>query len=206
MARGPVRVTLPTYEVLIEPGALGRIASLVAPFIEKRRIAIITDDHVDQLYARRMASQLGGAHVFTMAAGESAKTRDTWSEITDGMLASGYGRDTLVIAVGGGVVGDLAGFVAATYMRGVPFVQVPTTLLAPSGSLSLPSISPAICEPMTVDSVRRGLLPSILVSPWPSGFSPSAAALAVLGIWLSSASSTMPIAGCAAGSPSLRVT
>jgi 3-dehydroquinate synthase len=58
------------------------------------------------------------------------KTRETWAELTDRMLTARYGRDTTVVALGGGVVGDLAGFVAATYMRGVPVVQVPTTLLA----------------------------------------------------------------------------
>ena len=65
-----------------------------------------------------------------MPHGEAAKTRATWARLTDEMLALGCGRDTTILALGGGVVGDLAGFVAATYMRGVPVVQVPTTLLA----------------------------------------------------------------------------
>ncbi len=130
MAKGPVRVALPSYEVIVEPGALGHVARLVAPFAEKRRIAIVTDEHVDHLYARRIAAQLSDARVFPIRAGEEAKTRDTWTDVTDSLLLAGYGRDTLVVALGGGVVGDLAGFVAATYMRGVPFVQVPTTLLA----------------------------------------------------------------------------
>ena len=63
-------------------------------------------------------------------AGESNKTRETWGRLTDQMLAKKYGRDSAVIALGGGVVGDLAGFVAATFMRGIPFVQVPTSLMA----------------------------------------------------------------------------
>jgi 3-dehydroquinate synthase len=62
--------------------------------------------------------------------GEAFKTRESWARLTDEMLAAGCGRDTTVIALGGGVVGDLAGFVAATFMRGVPVVQVPTSLLA----------------------------------------------------------------------------
>jgi 3-dehydroquinate synthase len=62
--------------------------------------------------------------------GEEHKTRELWAQLTDELLASGAGRDTTIIALGGGVVGDLAGFVAATYMRGVPVVQLPTTLLA----------------------------------------------------------------------------
>jgi 3-dehydroquinate synthase len=65
-----------------------------------------------------------------MPAGEAHKTRATWAELTDGLLAAGCGRDTVIVAVGGGVVGDVAGFVAATYLRGVPVVQVPTSLLA----------------------------------------------------------------------------
>ena len=68
--------------------------------------------------------------VLTVPAGESNKTRDTWARLTDQMLAKGYRRDSAVIALGGGVVGDLAGFVAATFMRGIPVVQVPTTLVA----------------------------------------------------------------------------
>jgi 3-dehydroquinate synthase len=130
VARGPVRIALPTYQVVVEPGALGNAVALLAPVIESRRVAIVTDTHVDHLYARRLSAQLAGANVFSIAAGEAAKTRDTWARITDDLLDAGFGRDTLIVAVGGGVVGDLAGFVAATYMRGVPFVQVPTTLLA----------------------------------------------------------------------------
>jgi 3-dehydroquinate synthase len=66
----------------------------------------------------------------TVPAGESSKTRDQWMRLTDWLLAEGAGRDTAIVALGGGVVGDLAGFVAATYLRGVPVIQVPTTLLA----------------------------------------------------------------------------
>ena len=62
--------------------------------------------------------------------GESHKTREQWAHLTDALLAASFGRDTTILALGGGVIGDLAGFVAATYMRGIPFVQLPTTLLA----------------------------------------------------------------------------
>ena len=67
---------------------------------------------------------------FTFAAGEASKTRAEWARLTDAMIARGFGRDSVVVAVGGGVTVDLAGFVAATFMRGVRVVQVPTTLLA----------------------------------------------------------------------------
>jgi 3-dehydroquinate synthase len=74
----------------------------------------------------------GGARVelLTFAAGEASKNRATWGALTDRMLAAHCGRDTAVVAVGGGVTGDLAGFVAATYHRGIPVVQVPTSLVA----------------------------------------------------------------------------
>jgi 3-dehydroquinate synthase len=68
--------------------------------------------------------------VHVIPSGEAHKTRDTWARVTDGLLDAGCGRDTTVVALGGGVVGDLAGFVAATFMRGVPVVQCPTSLLA----------------------------------------------------------------------------
>jgi 3-dehydroquinate synthase len=70
------------------------------------------------------------AVLITFPAGEWNKTRETWAHLTDRLLGAGLGRDGAVVALGGGVVGDLGGFTAATYMRGIPYVQVPTTLLA----------------------------------------------------------------------------
>jgi 3-dehydroquinate synthase len=130
VSRAPVTVELPTYRVVIEPGAVARVAAHIEPWVEKRRVAIITDAHVEHLYARRIADHLGGVSTCVVPAGEKTKTRETWASLTDELLAANFGRDTLIVAVGGGMVGDLAGFVAATYMRGVPFVQVPTTLLS----------------------------------------------------------------------------
>ncbi len=79
-----------------------------------------------------MTAALAPASVplFTIQAGEENKSRKSWSRLTDELLDAGFGRDSAIIALGGGVVGDLAGFVAATYMRGIPFVQMPTSLLA----------------------------------------------------------------------------
>lgn len=97
-----------------------------------RRVVVITDDTVGPLHANALAVRLGvGARDrLTVPAGEASKSRQEWSRLTDRMLDGGHGRDSVVVAVGGGVVGDLAGFVAATFMRGVPVIQVPTTLLA----------------------------------------------------------------------------
>ncbi len=80
-----------------------------------------------------MVRGLGGeerCYLYEFPAGEGSKTRETWRAISDQMLDAGLGRDAAVVALGGGVAGDLAGFVAATYLRGVPCVQVPTSLLA----------------------------------------------------------------------------
>lgn len=125
-------VSLDSYDILIAPRALDEIGAIVRRVAPAHRYAIITDRHVAPLYAGRVAGALGAERtgIFQLPAGEEHKTRESWARLTDELLAAGFGRDTTVVALGGGVVGDLAGFVAATYMRGVPFVQVPTTLLA----------------------------------------------------------------------------
>ena len=117
--------------ITVAVGAHARLADIVRAAAPAHRYAVITDEHVGPLYANAATAALGaGAELFTIPAGEVHKTRETWNDLTDAMLAAGFGRDSTVVAVGGGVVGDLAGFVAATYMRGVPVVQVPTSLLA----------------------------------------------------------------------------
>jgi len=120
------------YRVHIMPGALDALGGVVRVAARAHRYAIVTDTNVGPIYAERAQAALTTepSDVFTMPAGEAHKTRETWGAITDQMLDAGFGRDAAVIALGGGVVGDLAGFVAATFMRGVPFVQVPTSLLA----------------------------------------------------------------------------
>lgn len=123
-------IELPTYAVMVEEGALGQLPQVVRDVAPRHRVVVITDDVVLPLHAARAAAPLSPAAILHVPAGEQAKNRDTWSRLTDEMLAHGLGRDTVVVAIGGGVVGDIAGFVAATYMRGIPIVQVPTTLLA----------------------------------------------------------------------------
>lgn len=99
-----------------------------------RRFAVVTDSVVKELYADEIYSKLieNGyeAHIFTIPAGEESKTREMKEFVEDSMLAAGLRRDCAVLAVGGGVVTDLAGFVAGTYGRGVPFANYATTLLA----------------------------------------------------------------------------
>jgi len=125
-------IALPTYEVTVAPDALDRIGE-IAGTSNAHRYAVLTDDNVGPLYAARVRDAIGAPDrttVLTVRAGEAHKTRDTWARLTDELLAAGFGRDSLIVALGGGVVGDVAGFVAATYMRGIPYIQVPTTLLA----------------------------------------------------------------------------
>ena len=127
----PLDVEVP-YPVRVEPGSLalaGDFARAVAP---AHRYAIITDSHVGPLYARAVAEVIGVASgdILVVPAGEASKTRGSWGWLTDHLIERGFGRDSAIIALGGGVVGDLAGFVAATYMRGIPIIHLPTTLLA----------------------------------------------------------------------------
>jgi 3-dehydroquinate synthase len=124
-----VRHARGSYPVLIEPGALGRLGLVAAERLPGRRLALVTDDHVAPRLAAWGCPDLG-ARRFVIPPGEATKSRERWAILTDALLEAGYGRDSAIVAIGGGVVGDLAGFVAATYLRGIPVVQVPTTLLA----------------------------------------------------------------------------
>jgi len=105
---------------------------MVGKLVPAHKAAIITDSNVGPLYADMAANALAGLDpvVIMFAAGEEHKTRTSWAALTDELLSAGFGRDGVVVALGGGVAGDLAGFVAATYMRGIPVVQVPTSLVA----------------------------------------------------------------------------
>jgi 3-dehydroquinate synthase len=125
-------VALPSYRVVIGSGVAARLGEIVRGAAPAHRYAIITDSNVGPKHAAAVRDALDPARtmVFTIPAGEAHKTREVWAAVTDQLLAAEFGRDSTVVALGGGVVGDLAGFVAATFMRGVPYVQVPTTLLA----------------------------------------------------------------------------
>jgi 3-dehydroquinate synthase len=122
-----------SYDVYIGSGLLDQCGDIIRSAAPAHRYAIISDSNVHPLYAQRLRDAMGDqarTELFTVPAGEAHKTREQWALLTDTLLANGFGRDTTVLALGGGVIGDLAGFVAATFMRGVPFVQLPTTVLA----------------------------------------------------------------------------
>jgi 3-dehydroquinate synthase len=119
---------------MICPGLRRRLPELLETNAPGHRYALISDSHVAPLYgdeALRACREAGlRADLFTFPAGEAQKTRAAWSSLTDRLLEAGIGRDGVVVAVGGGVTGDLAGFVAATFLRGIPVVQVPTSVVA----------------------------------------------------------------------------
>lgn len=122
-----------SYDILLGHGLLEALPELLGQYLPAAHYAVITDSIVGPLYGKSLVAALGKEHpcsLITFPAGEWNKTRETWAMLTDQLIDAGLGRDGGIVALGGGVVGDLAGFVAATYLRGVPYVQVPTTLLA----------------------------------------------------------------------------
>ena len=123
-----------SYDILIGRGLLAELPDLAQAACPAPRYAVITDSHVATLYGEKLVARCRDAtlqvELLEFPAGEWNKTRETWARLSDRMLAAQLGRDSAVVALGGGVVGDVAGFVAATYLRGVPYIQAPTTLLA----------------------------------------------------------------------------
>jgi shikimate kinase/3-dehydroquinate synthase len=122
------------YDVLVGEGLLRRAGALLAPVLPQKRAIIVTDEtvaplHLPALLAGLAETGIEARHI-TVPAGEASKSIETYAGIVDALLAERVERRTAVIALGGGVVGDLAGFAAATTLRGLPFVQVPTTLLS----------------------------------------------------------------------------
>lgn len=122
------------YDVLVGSGLLPRTGELAAKVIKPCRALILSDDHVAPLYADTLASSLRAAgfdpEVYTVPHGEGSKSLDTLSKLLEHLAAKQYTRTDAMFALGGGVVGDLCGFCASIFLRGIPFVQIPTTLLA----------------------------------------------------------------------------
>jgi len=120
-----------SYPIHIGAGLISS-AELYAPHLAGGSAAIVTNDVVAPLYLPPVKKALGGARVTEVIVpdGEASKGWQTLNRVFDALLEARCGRDTLVVALGGGVIGDLAGFAAAVYQRGVAFLQVPTTLLA----------------------------------------------------------------------------
>jgi len=123
-----------SYRILIARGLLDSAGDRLRELFPAGKCAIITDSNVGPLYANRVAGALSNAGytptVVTVPAGEKSKCMEQVESACDQMIAAGLDRKAFVVALGGGVVGDLAGFVAAVYYRGIPYVQLPTTIIS----------------------------------------------------------------------------
>ena len=116
-----------SYDITVSRGAIKHASEL---FALDRRVLVVTDDGVPPQYSKAIADAAGEPHILTIRHGEASKCPERYLEILKFMLACGFDRHDCVVAVGGGVVGDLAGFAAATYMRGIDLYNIPTTLLS----------------------------------------------------------------------------
>ncbi|MFO7321477.1 MAG: 3-dehydroquinate synthase [Chloroflexota bacterium] len=131
-----IRVEAPggSYEIFIEPGLRDRLDERVTGLAVGEPVVVATNTTLRPLYGDRLAAALPNASVVTMPDGEQYKTLDTVAKLYADFVDAGLNRTGTVIALGGGVVGDTVGFAAATYMRGVRLVQMPTSLLAMADS------------------------------------------------------------------------
>jgi len=122
------------YEVIIERGSISKCGEYISKITGSRKAVLITDDIVGGLYGDTVLSSLKNSgfdcSLFAFHNGEQSKCLAVFGEITDYLCKAGITRSDIIIALGGGVVGDITGFAAATYLRGVDYVQIPTTLLS----------------------------------------------------------------------------
>lgn len=128
----------PCYEIIIEKN-FGKLAEEMAAFAApEKKVCIVTDTIVKGIYAEEvqsiLSSMFGQADVYAFPAGEENKNLDSVKGLYEFLIQKGYGRKDMLVALGGGVVGDMTGYAAATYLRGVDYVQIPTTLLAQNDS------------------------------------------------------------------------
>ena len=126
------------YNVLIGSGILDDAGKNIKNVMPNGKCAVITDDNVNGFYGERVMNSLGSAGIeakkYVFPHGETSKNHSTLLGIYDFLAENGFTRSDHIVALGGGVVGDTAGFAAATYMRGIDFVQIPTTVIAQSDS------------------------------------------------------------------------
>ncbi len=116
-----------SYDITLERGAIKKAAEI---FKIKGKVLVVTDSGVPEVYSRTVAEQFSESFIFTFPEGEKSKNLDTYKLICEKLLECSFTRKDAVIAVGGGVTGDMAGFAAATYMRGIDFYNIPTTVLS----------------------------------------------------------------------------
>lgn len=122
------------YSVQIEAGLINRVGSLLRPLTRATKVCIVSGERVDALYGERLEQSLRAAGFGVLRwrhpSGEAYKNLETYGRLVDFLAESGLGRGDVLVSLGGGVTGDLTGFAAATYQRGMDYVQVPTSLLA----------------------------------------------------------------------------
>lgn len=123
----PIKTGMGGYNIVLERGAL---SNLKGRLNLERKLLIVTDDGVPEIYAKTVALQCKEPYIVTLKQGEESKNLENFEFLLSKMLELGFTRKDAVIAVGGGVVGDLSGFVAASFMRGVDFYNLPTTVLS----------------------------------------------------------------------------
>ena len=130
----PVSLAGRSYDILIGPGLIDRAGELSAGLLASQRVIVVTDETVAPLYGARLVASFEKAGIaatmVTVPAGESSKEFAAFGRLMNALLDQRPDRKVTLVALGGGVVGDLAGFAAAILLRGVDFIQVPTTLLA----------------------------------------------------------------------------
>jgi len=126
--------TKPPYEIIIKPGLLSEIPKDLKATLSFGKVAIITDSNVEKIYGNTLFSLFQKldvpAKLFSFPSGEQSKNMDTVVQLARNLIRANFDRKDLILALGGGVVGDVAGFLASIYLRGISFVQVPTSLLA----------------------------------------------------------------------------
>lgn len=134
MKKIEVRLPNNSYELLINKGLINNIGYEVAKVYKGDKIAIVTDENVDRFYGevveKSLRSQGFNTLKMVLKPGEKTKSMEQLLEIYDSLLDFGINRGNLIIALGGGVIGDLTGFCASTFLRGIPYIQIPTSLLA----------------------------------------------------------------------------
>jgi 3-dehydroquinate synthase len=124
-----------SYDIVIGPDLLAQAGALIKDVIGNRPLILLSDETVAQIYRPKLEAALAAAGIAAppavlVPAGEDSKSLESYGRAAESILALGIDRKTVILALGGGVVGDLAGFLAATLLRGIDFIQIPTTLLA----------------------------------------------------------------------------
>ncbi len=123
----PVKTNTGEYNIFLERGALSKAGEYLNL---DRKVLIVTDSGVPEMYSKTVAENCKSPFIVTITEGESSKNFENYKMLLSQMVANGFTRTDCVVAVGGGVVGDLSGFVAASFMRGVDFYNIPTTVLS----------------------------------------------------------------------------